>query len=118
MTFPRQDMGTTPQRSEKVTSRRLAKCEACSTPLGHSQQCPNPRCKGPRRNPNYSMRYPQVPIPVHLRGERDSDSPSLVKDSPPGLQPRGLGDSTVQSWKDSSYLDEVHLASKHDCLLC
>lgn len=105
--FPRQDMGTTP-RAEKPRERKVLKCEECGTLLGHSQQCPNPRCRGPRRNPNYSFRYPQVPIPVQLlRGERDADSPSLNKDAPPGLSSRGLGDSSVQNWKDSSYLDEV-----------
>ena len=51
-----------------------------------------------------------MPIPVQLlRGEREGhSSPNLLKDAPPGLNSRGLGDSTVQSWKDSSYLDEVH----------
>lgn len=109
VSYSRQDMGATP-RSEKGSSKRATKCEACSTPLGHSQQCPNPKCRGPRRNLNYSLRLPQMPIPVQLmRGERDGDasSPSLMGDGAPGLNSRGLGDSTVQSWKDSSYLDEV-----------
>ena len=106
--FPRQDMGTTP-RSERAASKRIQKCEDCGTPLGHSQQCPNPRCKGPRRNPDYSFRFPQVPIPVQLlRGEQgDKDSAPLAKEPPPRLHSRGLGDSSVQNWKDSSYLDEV-----------
>ena len=114
ISFPRQDMGTSAQR-EKVSSKRVTKCETCGTLLGYSQQCPNPKCKGPRRNPNYSLRLPQMPIPVQLlRGEREGhSSPNLLKDVPPGLHSRGLGDSTVQSWKDSSYLDEV----MHKCLI-
>lgn len=88
----------------KVILRKPSKCEACGTPVGQSQNCPNPTCKAPRHKQRFVL-LRQIPLPYS-----GMSGPEEIAAVPSKLQPQshtGVGHSPVQPWGQNSYLDEV-----------